>query len=237
VALVEEVFGVTIDYFIETDPADETPIVDATYLDDRGAALSDLAAAAGAWALFDAAGDFRFVPRAPDPPPGPVATIGAGVAGALLSGEEALDRSSVRNGVYVRGQADSDSAPFWALATHDDPDSPIRWGGPFGKVAMLVESQSVADVMAAQATADALLRLRLGLARTLTLTCTPNPTLAPGDAVTIVHADGRSEVQVINRIELPLGAADSMQVTVTATIDTWAPAGLSVGATLNGEVM
>jgi hypothetical protein len=206
-------------------------------LDDRGAALSDLAAAAGAWALFDPAGVFRVVPRAPNPPPGPVATIGAGIAGALVSGDESLDRSSVRNGVIVRGQGDADKAPFSALATHDDPTSPIRWGGPFGKVAMLVESQAVGNATAAMATANAMLRLRLGLARTLTLTCTPNPTLSPGDAVTIVHGDGRSEVQVINRVELGLGASDSMTVTVTASLDTWAPGALAVGAAMAGEAM
>jgi hypothetical protein len=221
VELVHQVFGDAIAYTVKPGLPTEAVIADATYVDDRGAALSDLAAACGAWALFDAAGNFVLMPRAPAVEPAPVATIGAGTGGVMEAAAETLDRSSVRNGVLVRGQADAETAPVSALATFTDPTSPLRWGGPFGRVPMIVDSQSVSTTVAAQATADAMLNLRLGLSRTLELEAVPNPCLEPDDRVTIVHADGRQEVQVVNRLELDLAAGGSMRLTATAKASNW----------------
>jgi hypothetical protein len=221
VELVKQVFGTAIAYTVAPGLPTQVAISDATYTDDRSAALTDLAAACGAWATFDVHGDFVLRPRAPSPPPAPVATIAAGPGGVLEAASETLERSSVRNGVLVRGQGDAETAPFSALATFTDPTSPLRWGGPFGRVAMLVDSQAVATVAAAQATADALLGLRLGLSRTLELEAVPNPTLEPDDPVTIVHADGRQEVPIINRVELDLGASGGMRLVCTANAGDW----------------
>lgn len=236
VELVTEVFGATIDYTILPGLPAEAVITDATYVDDRAAALSDLAAACGAWALFDVHGDFVLMPRAPDPPTDPVATIAAGAGGVLEAASETLDRSSVRNGVMVRGQADADTAPFSALATFDDPTSPIRWGGPFGRVAMIVDSQAVGNVTAAQATADALLNLRLGLSRTLELEAVPWPFLEPDDRITVVHTAGRVEVQAINRVELDLAASGGMRIVATSAVGDWDALGTTGLRLARGDV-
>ena len=225
---IRDVFGDTIGYHLETDPAQETALVDAIYDEDRAAAVGALASSIGAEAFFDARGDFVLAPAPDLEELEPAWTIDAGEEGALEIVSESLDRTSVRNGVAVRGQAGGDLPPIFALATDDDPESPTRWGGPFGKVALISNLTSVVTQEQADATAASLLRLRLGLARTLTLGALPNPALEPGDAVRIVFADGREEEQLVNAVEIPLDVEASLAVTTSSH---WRP-GVLGGATV-----
>ena len=214
-ALVNDVFGAAILYHVETVPASEPVIGDAVYTDDRAAALSDLAGAADAWAFFDNLGDFVLRPRSSSA--GVVWTLAAGDDGMLVNATESLERSSVRNGVLVRGQATADAPPVSALSTFDDPSSPLRWGGPFGKVALIADSQSVATTAAAQAAADSLLRLRLGLARTVVMGSVPNPALEPDDVIRLELPDGRAETHVVNAVQVGLAPDGRMEITATGT--------------------
>ena len=214
--LVAAVFGASIAYHVETDPGSEPLIGDAVYVDDRAAAVSDLAAAADAWAFFDHLGDFVLRPREGDP--APVWALSSGDAGVMVNAEESLERSNVRNGVIVRGQASADQPPVSALATFDDPASPLRWGGPFGKVALVSDSQSVASLEAAQNAAQSLLRLRLGLSRTIALRSVPNPALEPDDVIALELPDGRSETHVVNAVRTGLGPDASMEITASSLL-------------------
>ena len=74
-----------------------------------------------------------------------------------------------------RARPQADLPPVSALATFNDPARPIRWGGPFGHVAILADSTTVTTAAEAQAAADALLRLRLKQTRSLELTARPEP--------------------------------------------------------------
>ena len=101
VAAVTEVFGASIAYHVLTSPASEPTLTGGTIYDqDRAQAISDLASSVGAECLFDNLGDFVIRPRAVG---SPVWTLDAGQRGVLVAASEALDRSSVRNGVAVRG--------------------------------------------------------------------------------------------------------------------------------------
>ena len=60
-----------------------------------------------------------------------------------------------------QGQPAADQPPITSLAMFTDPTSPIRWGGPFGKVALVADSSSVTTQAQADATAQSLLNLRL----------------------------------------------------------------------------
>jgi len=224
--LVYAVFGDSILYHLETTPATEPVIGDAAYVDDRAAALTDLAASANAWAMFDHLGDFLLRPREPDPPPASVWTIDAGSTGALMTSQESLERSNVRNGVLVRGQPTADAPPVSALATFDDATSPLRWGGPFGRVPLISDSQSVATADQAAAVASSLLVLRLGLARTMTFRSVPNPTLEPDDVVTIVHPDGRTEDLTLNSVRIGLGVDGTLDLTATGLLASPVPLGV-----------
>ncbi|HKE76629.1 MAG TPA: DUF5047 domain-containing protein [Acidimicrobiales bacterium] len=213
VQLVQLVFGSAIQYHVLTNPASEPPLTNTVYIDDRAAAINDLASSVGAAAMFDNLGDFVIRPRTAGTVP--VWTIDAAARGVLIEASETLDRSSVRNGVLVRGQPDSEQAPIYSLATFDDPTSPIRWGGPFGHVALISDSTAVSTQAQADAAAQSLLNLRLGLSRTLTLTAVPNPALEPDDVIEVVFADGRSETQVVNAVQIGLDVEGALQITTT----------------------
>ena len=147
-------------------------------------------------------------------------TVDAGEGGVLLGSSETLDRSNVRNGVSVRGQPAADEPPIYALAVNDDPASPTRWGGPFGKVALISSSTTVTTQAQADSTAASLLNLRLGLARTLTLNSVPNPAVMPDDLIQITFADGRTENQSINAIQFSLDVDGALQITTTSQLRT-----------------
>jgi Domain of unknown function (DUF5047) len=215
VQAVRDVFGTTIQYHVLTSPATEPVIGSMTvYLDDRAAALTDLASSVNAETLFDNQGDFVIRPTGSSGAPAWI--IDAGDRGAMLSAEETLDRSSVRNGVVVRGQADAETEPFYALATYDDPNAPTRWGGPFGRVAMISESTTITSQAQANAAARSLLNLRLGLQRTLTLQSLPNPALEPGDIIQLVFADGRTEQQTVNSTNIQLDPSGALLLTTSS---------------------
>jgi hypothetical protein len=133
----------------------------------------------------------------------------------MVAATETLDRSSVRNGVAMRGQPDPEIPPVYALATYDDPTSPVRWGGPFGKVAMIAESTTISTEEQAQAAAESLLNLRLGLARTVTIEAVPNPALELDDLIQVNFLDGRTEVQRVNGIGISLDSTADMTITTT----------------------
>ena len=221
VTAVQQVFGTSIAYHIQTNPATEPMLGSTTvYLDDRSAALTDLASSVGAEVLFDNMGDFVIRPTGGSSLP--VWTIDAASTGSMIAAEETLDRSSVRNGVIVRGQGPPDpgtGAPgdtFYALATFDDPTAPTRWAGPFGKVPLVTDSTTVADQAQADATARALLNLRLGLQRTISVQSLPNPALEPGDIIELVFADGRTEQQTVNSTQIGLDPSGALTLTTTS---------------------
>jgi Domain of unknown function (DUF5047) len=219
VTAVQQVFASTIAYHVTTTPASEPTLQDVIYDEDRAAAISDLAAGIDAEALFDNLGDFVLRPR-PTGVGAPVWSFDAGASGVMLSAEESLDRSSVRNGVAVRATPDPTLPPIYSLVTDNDAASPTRWGGPFGKVPLIVNSSSIQTQAQADATAARLLNLRLGLSRTLELRGVPNPALEPGDLIEIVHPDGRSELQYVNALQIALDPAGELQLTTRAN---WRP--------------
>jgi hypothetical protein len=238
VAMVQDVFGASIAYHVSTSPATEPVLGDTIYDEDRAGAISELAASIGAEALFDNLGDFVLRPRPTlDAGGAPVWTIDAGEGGVLLGAEESLDRSSVRNGVAMRAQADPALPPIYSLATDSDPLSPTRWGGPFGKVALVARSSSIATQAQADSVARSLLNLRLGLSRNLTLRGVPNPALEPDDLIEIVHADGRVEPQIVNALTISLDAEGELELTTRAN---WRPQAIGMAARAqvwSGEAM
>jgi hypothetical protein len=208
--IVQAVFGSAIAYHTPYDPTDA--LGDVIFTGQRADALSQLEQSYGAETYFDAAGDFVFAQKPGDAEP-VVWTIDAGETGVMVDAAENLDRTGIYNGVLVTGQAAADEAPVSALATFDDPSSPVRWGGPFGKVALLADSTSASTQAQAAATAQALLRLRLKQTRSLELTGAPNPTLEAGDTIEVLFPDGRDEQHLIDAVTVDLGTAAQKIVT------------------------
>jgi hypothetical protein len=212
VAIVQQVFASTITYHVLYTPTDV--MSDVYYTAQRSDALAALEQASGAETYFDANGDFVF-DRKPGSDEPIVWTVDAGATGVLVDAKENLDRTGIYNGVLVEGQANAETGPISALATFDDPSSPVRWGGPFGKVALLASSTSVQTVEQAAATAQSLLALRLKQTRSLDLTTAPNPALEAGDTIRVVLPDGRTETHLIDAVTIDLGTGQQTITTRT----------------------
>ena len=210
VAIVYGVFADTIQYLTPYQPTDV--IVDATYSGQRSDALSDLASAVSAELYFNANGNFVF-DQAPGDSEPVVWTVDAGPVGVMLEAQESQDRTGIYNGVLVTGQPDATQPPISALATYDDPSSPVRWGGPFGKVAMLSDSTTVQTVEQAASTAQSLLNLNLKQTRSVNFDSAPNPALEAGDTILVVFPDGRVETQLLDAVVTDLGTASQQLIT------------------------
>jgi len=210
--IVQGVFGADIAYNAPFQPTDV--IVDTTYTGNRTDALTDLASSVAAESYFDWDGNYVFAQAPGDSEP-VVWTVDAGATGVMVNAQENLDRTGIYNGVLVSGQAAADQPPISALATFDDPTSPIRWAGPFGKVALLADSTTVQTVEQAAATAQSLLNLRLKQTQSVDLTIAPNPALEAGDTIQLMYPDGRVETQLIDAVTTDLGTAAQQIVTRT----------------------
>lgn len=224
VGIVTQVFGATIGYSTPYAPTDV--MSDVYYSGSRTEALTALEQAVGGESYFDANGDFVFARRPTGDEP-VVWTIDAGIEGTMVAARESLDRTGVYNGVLVQGQATADAPPITALATYDDPTSPIRWGGPFGRVALVSQSSSVQTIEQAAATAQSLLRLRLMQTRSLELTAAPNPALEAGDTVRIVFPDGRDEHHLLDAVQTDVGTG-AQSIITRSQVQTAAVADLDV---------
>ena len=187
-------------------------IADTIYTGARTDALSDLKQSVGAEVYFDALGDFVFAQAPGDTEP-VVWTVDAGATGVMVNAQENLDRTGIYNGVLVSGQPDATQPPISALAIFDDASSPIRWGGPFGHVALLADSTTVQTVEQAASTAQSLLNLRLKQTRSVDLTIAPNPALEAGDTIQIEFPDGRTEAHLVDAVTTDLGTAAQQIVT------------------------
>ena len=219
IAIVREVFGDAISYLKPRDP-NIVPL-DVFFSRSRADTLAELAKAAAAEAYFDGDGNFVFgvAPGAGEP----VWIVDSGEGGVMVDASEALARTGVFNGVLIEGQVTADTPPISVLVTDDDPLSPTRWAGPFGKVAHVDSSGAVQSAAQAEASAQAILDSQLGLARSLTLIEAPNPALEPGDLIEVRFPDGRSERHVVDSIALDLGAQGAQTI---ATRSIYTPAAL-----------
>ncbi len=194
--------------------APPTAIGDVTFSDARTDALSTLEQSYAAETYFDYDGAFVFAQRPQDTDP-VVWTVNVGDGGVLLDADENLDRTGIYNGVLVKGQATADLPPVVGLATFDDPTSPIRWGGPFGKVVLIADSTTVTTNADAVATATSLLNLRLRQTRSLELKAAPNPALEAGDTIRVLFPDGRDERHLIDAVVTDLGTTEQQLTTRT----------------------
>jgi Domain of unknown function (DUF5047) len=209
VGIVRGVFGDTISYLTPYRPAGL--LGDITYTGARTDALSALEQSYAAETYFNANGDFVF-DQAPGDDEPVVWTVDAGATGVMVNAQESLDRTGIYNGVLVTGQGDADVPPVTGLAVFTDATSPIRWGGPFGKVLVLADSTSVVTAADAAATARSLLNLRLKQTRSLVITAAPNPALEAGDTIAINFPDGRTETALIDATIIDLATA-AQQIT------------------------
>lgn len=157
----------------------------------------------------DATGKFRITPRPTFVDPVPVATVTEGVDGVLVTLNVKTTRDKTFNGWIAMGESSgSDVPPYSAVVVDDDPRSPTRWGGPFGKRLGTYKSKLLDSKQKCEDKARELLRESKAITRTLDLSSIPNPALEPDDVIRISMLDGTYEEHLLTKISIPLGLGE-----------------------------
>ena len=133
-------------------------------------------------------------------------TVDAGENGVLVAASSVRSRRDQFNAVPVRWETAEGGGLLFL--TDASPNSPTKWGGPFGrKPADEVSLGTITSESEATAAAYALLNQYRGFARSLRFEAIVNPLLEPNDVVRVLMPDGTAEDHVIDSISYGLGAA------------------------------
>jgi hypothetical protein len=181
---------------------------------DRWDAVAQIGLAMQASVFVDAQN--RFVIRdLPDVVNGVVSwDIAEGEGGNLISSGRSMPRTGVCNGVLASGEnAASGAAPVSALVVDNEPTSPTRWGGPFGKVTKTISSALWTSVAACQAAAGYALFDATAPNVQASIDTLPNPALEADDIVRLISA-GRKERYIVQSLSVPLTADGDFSITL-----------------------
>lgn len=171
-----------------------------------------LATAIAAEVYADPTGVFYIRPQ-PTLNADPVWTIEDGANGTMLDGDEELTREKVYNRVVVESSRADGSAPIFVVVSDDDPASPTRYGGPFGRKSRPYRSPLINTVPQATEIGIALLARIKGLQSTITLKAVPHPGLESGDVIEARLPDGRRQKHVLDTFNIPLKAGPVQSLT------------------------
>ena len=117
------------------------------------------------------------------------------------------------NRVVVIGEGSALDFPVRGEAQDEDPASPTYILGPYGIVTQVIRSNMVLTGDQAQRAAESLLLRQKGATEEIELQVICNPALEPGDIVNVDRS--RSKISgsfVIDSMQIPLGAKDSMRI-------------------------
>ena len=174
---------------------------------DYWAALQDLCRNMGGDLHFDVSGQPRCTPiETLDGQRVPVETIDAGESGVLVDATHSYSREGVYNAVSVIGAAQEDAATPHGVAYNLDPSSPLRYGGPFGKVIQVINDTSLTTDAQCYSRARTELARYTGLSYSLDFSAIPNPALDVGDFIKFVYPDETAELHQLATLSIPLGA-------------------------------
>ncbi|WP_425837348.1 DUF5047 domain-containing protein [Streptomyces fractus] len=181
---------------------------------DRWDAIVSVATAMRAEIYVDAIGRF-VITDLPDPLAAPVVwEFAEGEWGNLISASRQMSRTAVFNAVVVSGEnSSSETAPVSGVAYDNEPTSPTRWGGPYGRVPKLYSSSLVVTQGDAQALANYMLADLIAPNVQTSIEASPNPALEAGDCVRVSYA-GRKELFIVQSFSVPLTAEGDFPITL-----------------------
>jgi hypothetical protein len=176
-----------------------------TVEDSAGAFLSKLVAEQGAVITVGSTGELVVLAR--ERPVGSVAdfTLMEGRSGTLVQASRTVNRDGVFNIVRAVG-SDPAVVTGYRLAYNTDPDSAIRYNGPFGPSIRYYASPLLKDSDAADAAAETILARATGLPTELSVWTVPDPSIRPLDTVEVVLPTGVS-VHVVDEVTIPLAGS------------------------------
>lgn len=199
---------------------------------ERLTTVASLCSAMGAEGYFDVYGNFVVVPvpslTHANTSGDAVWTIDAGPTGVLVEADRGVSRTGVYNAVAITGTSTTAASPM-GYAADTDSRSPTYWGPasalplgpyvptPFGQVVLRETNTLLTTPQQCNIAAGARLKDVLGLARALSLKCPVNPALMDGDIISVKYLDGTSELHIIDKLTIPLGAGEFSATTRTLT--------------------
>ena len=170
--------------------------------EDRYEALRDIVESLGKVARPSAAGALQIMD---EPDPGDIVwSVKAGRGGVLVRSGREVSRSGMRNGWVVTGEGAGEQ-PVRAVVVDAGPNSPTRWGGPFGRVPGFFHTPLVTTSAQARRVAEQRLRRHLGMPYSVNFGSVVNPALRPPQAVRVTQLDGNRERHIVETLTIPLG--------------------------------
>jgi len=139
---------------------------------------------------------------------------------ALYDETDDLDTDDAYNAVVITGNSSSLAAAVRGEAYDTDPDSPTRWGGPFGFKPLFEDSELVTTNGQAGQKAVGRLQQVTGLAESLQVPAVPNPALEVGDQVQVIRPElGINTIHMLDRIPIALrGGAQRLETRVRRAV-------------------
>lgn len=171
---------------------------------DRDKAIHELAKAIGLDVAFNPAGiaEIRSMPSIGDPV---VWTIGRGEGSALIDSKQKRAQGNTYNAVVAEGEGSDGTPPVRAIATIDDPNSKILFGGAFAQRPRYYRSALMTTVEQCQTAANALLARVSGVPKTLSLESFVHPGLDGGDVILAEIETNVWERHIVDSFTIPLG--------------------------------
>lgn len=131
--------------------------------------------------------------------------VNAGENGVLVSADRTYSREGVFNFVTVVGASNTEGSTPRGVAYNNDLGSPLRYGGPFGKVGMRIEDSSLTSDTQCAFRAQLELEQYTGLSYSVDFSAVPNPALDAGDILRVIYPDGSAERHQLSSFTIPLG--------------------------------
>lgn len=180
--------------------------------------LAKLVAEKGCVIRFRRTGEMVIERRDPDITAPADFTLREGKTGTLVQASRSVDRDGVFNMVRSTG-SDPAHQTGYRLAYLTDPNSPIRWDGPFGPSLRYYASPVLTTSEEADAAAETILGRATGLPTEMSLWSIPDPSRDPLDICTAVVGNLAPVNQVVDDLTIPLAGDTPLQVK-TRTLNT-----------------
>jgi len=143
-----------------------------------------------------------------------VSTFVEGDGTTITSIDRSISTKETFNGVVYTIEGTEVTTPIRVEAWDEDSSSPTYRNGRFGEVPTFVETSLLSTEAEAVRAAAALLNKYIGAQETISWECIPDPTLDVNDVVYVKAVGAKVDrLVIIDQIDLPLSAQDSMSVT------------------------
>jgi hypothetical protein len=134
-----------------------------------------------------------------------------------LPGAKAIWDGTGNNAVIVVGENSDSDAVYRSVVYDQDPNSPTRYGGPFGKRPITIRDEKVTSQFQANLRARKELLARLGLSQTVEIPSMVNPALEVGDVAYCASARNKiDQLSILERFSVPLRHSGTMTLEARA---------------------